>query len=73
MFPSLSRLNAVNVWRYRGFGVEVESIIEMALCNKLGSLARQSISQNGQVSMASMLNSCRCIPSKYLFVRGSDE
>ena len=72
MFSSLSRLNAVNVWRNRGFGVEVESIIEMAFCNKLGSLARQSISQNGQVSMASM-SSFRSIPSKNLFVRGSDE
>ncbi|KAB5512785.1 hypothetical protein DKX38_029813 [Salix brachista] len=40
----------------------------MAFCKRLGSLVRQSISQSGQVSMASMLNSFRCIPSKtFLF------
>uniref|UniRef100_A0A6N2LS00 Uncharacterized protein n=1 Tax=Salix viminalis TaxID=40686 RepID=A0A6N2LS00_SALVM len=41
----------------------------MAFCKRLGSLVRQSISQSGQVSMASMLNSFRCITSKNLFVR----
>ncbi|KAJ9129017.1 hypothetical protein P3X46_006471 [Hevea brasiliensis] len=42
----------------------------MAFCNKFGSLVRQSVSQNGQVQMASMLNSIRCMSSNKLFVGG---
>ncbi|KAB5516190.1 hypothetical protein DKX38_026838 [Salix brachista] len=42
----------------------------MAFCNKFGSLVRQSISQNGQVPMASMLNSIRCMSSSKLFIGG---
>ncbi|KAG6789255.1 hypothetical protein POTOM_005346 [Populus tomentosa] len=50
----------------------VLSIIEMAFCNKFGSLVRQSIYQNGQVPVGPMLNSIRCMPSTNLFIRGSD-
>ncbi|KAI5604377.1 hypothetical protein POPTR_001G319900v4 [Populus trichocarpa] len=42
----------------------------MAFFNKLGSLARQSISQKGQVPMVSMLNSIRCMSSSKLFIGG---
>ncbi|KDP39332.1 hypothetical protein JCGZ_01089 [Jatropha curcas] len=42
----------------------------MAFCNKLGSLVRQSISQNGQVPVNSMLNSIRCMSSSKLFIGG---
>lgn len=42
---------------------------QMAFCNKVGSLLRQGISQNGQVTMASMFNSARYMSSK-LFVGG---
>ncbi|KAG5226727.1 hypothetical protein OIU77_002005 [Salix suchowensis] len=42
----------------------------MAFCNKFGSLVRQSISQNGQAPMASMLNSIRCMSSSKLFIGG---
>ncbi|OAY28302.1 glycine-rich RNA-binding protein 2, mitochondrial [Manihot esculenta] len=42
----------------------------MAFCNKLGSLVRQSFSQNGQVQMGSMLSSIRCMSSTKLFVGG---
>ncbi|KAL6288550.1 hypothetical protein ACE6H2_007269 [Prunus campanulata] len=41
----------------------------MAFCNKVGSLLRHSISQNGQAPMASMLNAARCMSSK-LFIGG---
>lgn len=41
----------------------------MAFCNKVGSLFRQGISQNGQVPMASMFNSARYMSSK-LFIGG---
>ncbi|CAN0875253.1 Glycine-rich RNA-binding protein 2, mitochondrial [Linum grandiflorum] len=41
----------------------------MAFCNKLGSLVRQSVSQNGPSPMGSMLNAVRCMSSK-LFVGG---
>ncbi|XP_008222814.1 PREDICTED: glycine-rich RNA-binding protein 4, mitochondrial [Prunus mume] len=41
----------------------------MAFCNKVGSLLRHSISQNGQTPMASMLNAARCMSSK-LFIGG---
>jgi hypothetical protein len=51
----------------------LQSIIEMAFCNKFGSLVRQSIYQNGQVPMGPMLNSIRCMPSTNLFIRGGDE
>ncbi|KAL8128649.1 hypothetical protein V2J09_017804 [Rumex salicifolius] len=46
----------------------------MAFCNKLGGLLRQTVSQtkgiSGQISMASMLNSVRCMSSSKLFVGG---
>ncbi|KAG6793267.1 hypothetical protein POTOM_002465 [Populus tomentosa] len=42
----------------------------MAFFNKLGSLARQSISQKGQVPMVSMLNTIRCMSSSKLFIGG---
>ncbi|XP_011003620.1 PREDICTED: glycine-rich RNA-binding protein 2, mitochondrial-like isoform X3 [Populus euphratica] len=42
----------------------------MAFFNKLGSLARQSISQKGQVPMVSMVNSIRCMSSSKLFIGG---
>ncbi|KAL6185687.1 hypothetical protein ACLB2K_041815 [Fragaria x ananassa] len=41
----------------------------MAFYNKVGSLLRQGISQNGLVPMASMLNSARYMSSK-LFIGG---
>ncbi|XP_050373216.1 glycine-rich RNA-binding protein 2, mitochondrial-like [Argentina anserina] len=41
----------------------------MAFYNKVGSLLRQGVSQNGQVPMASMFNSARYMSSK-LFVGG---
>jgi len=44
----------------------------MAFFNKFGSLVRQSVSQNGQVPMASMLNSIRCMSSSKLFIGGID-
>uniref|UniRef100_A0A2P2LCB0 RRM domain-containing protein n=1 Tax=Rhizophora mucronata TaxID=61149 RepID=A0A2P2LCB0_RHIMU len=42
----------------------------MAFCNKLGSLVKQSISQNGRAPVASMLNSLRWMSSSKLFVGG---
>ncbi|XP_021888963.1 glycine-rich RNA-binding protein 2, mitochondrial-like [Carica papaya] len=42
----------------------------MAFCNKLGNLVKQSISQNGQVPVASLLNSIRCFSSSKLFIGG---
>ncbi|CAK9166682.1 unnamed protein product [Ilex paraguariensis] len=46
----------------------------MAVCNRFGSLMRQTISQssvsNGQVPMASMLNAIRCMSSSKLFIGG---
>ncbi|XP_059448931.1 glycine-rich RNA-binding protein 2, mitochondrial-like [Corylus avellana] len=41
----------------------------MAFCNKVGSLLRHSVSQNGQASTTSMLNSVRYMSSK-LFIGG---
>lgn len=43
---------------------------QMAFCNKLGNLVKQSISQNGQVPVASLLNSIRCFSSSKLFIGG---
>jgi hypothetical protein len=42
----------------------------MAFCNKAGSLLRHSVSQNGQASIASMLNSVRYMSSSKLFIGG---
>ncbi|KAL7251147.1 hypothetical protein ACSBR1_013055 [Camellia fascicularis] len=46
----------------------------MAFSNIVGSLMRQTISQNsisnGQVSMASMLNAIHCMSSSKLFIGG---
>ncbi|XP_062165223.1 glycine-rich RNA-binding protein 2, mitochondrial-like [Alnus glutinosa] len=42
----------------------------MAFCNKVGSLLRHSVSQNGQASIASMLNSVRYMSSSKLFIGG---
>ncbi|CAK7328406.1 unnamed protein product [Dovyalis caffra] len=48
----------------------LSNLFQMAFVNKLGSLVRQSISQNGQVPMASLLNSIRCMSSSKLFIGG---
>ena len=45
----------------------------MAFCNKVGGLLRLSVSQNGQVPIASMLNSVRYMSSSKLFVGGIDK
>ncbi|EEF39662.1 glycine-rich RNA-binding protein 2, mitochondrial [Ricinus communis] len=42
----------------------------MAFCNKIGSLVRQSVAQNGKVPVSSMLNSIRCMSSSKLFIGG---
>ncbi|KAE8076337.1 hypothetical protein FH972_014996 [Carpinus fangiana] len=42
----------------------------MAFCNKVGSLLRHSVSQNGQASVTSMLNSVRYMSSSKLFIGG---
>jgi hypothetical protein len=42
----------------------------MAFCNKVGSLLRHSVSQNGQASITSMLNSVRYMSSSKLFIGG---
>ncbi|CAK7322467.1 unnamed protein product [Dovyalis caffra] len=47
-----------------------KSVIGMAFCNKFGNLVRQSISQNGQVPVATKLNSIPCMPLTNLFSRG---
>jgi len=70
---SLFGLNIVNAWYWFCDITVVQSIIEMAFFNKLGSLARQSISQKGQVPMVSMLNSIRCMSSSKLFIGGTDD
>ncbi|CAK7328407.1 unnamed protein product [Dovyalis caffra] len=49
---------------------DIDFVVQMAFPNKLGSLVRQSLSQNGQVPMASMLNTIRCMSSSRLFVGG---
>ncbi|XP_054805227.1 glycine-rich RNA-binding protein 2, mitochondrial-like [Prosopis cineraria] len=42
----------------------------MALCNKLGSLLRQSAARSGHVPVGSMLNYVRCMSSSKLFIGG---
>ncbi|XP_038679176.1 glycine-rich RNA-binding protein 2, mitochondrial-like [Tripterygium wilfordii] len=42
----------------------------MAFFNKLGSLARQSVCQSGNVSVSHMLNSVRNMSSSRLFIGG---
>ncbi|XP_062150067.1 glycine-rich RNA-binding protein 2, mitochondrial-like [Alnus glutinosa] len=42
----------------------------MAFCNKVGSLLRHSVSQNGQASITSMLNYVRYMSSSKLFIGG---